>query len=699
MGARYPLGANAGGIRGLPFKFLFYFRFNLIIEVEAKILLTLKGNPSLKWSKRIAQRTGLTRLNGLIAIGLLAGLLASCGQDTPVPPLSSDSRPSNSTPAAPFPAKGGNPTATIRPTDDSARVFEATPPAPALFPTITPRPNQPVANFTVTAGLPAPQLTPTAIPTGQLAYVQAGNLWLIDDTGGNRRQLTESSDIGADSILVWNNTRDRLAYISRAGELWLLDLQGKRSLIFSPGRTARLAAPAKLPTTPQPATPPGATPRPPENTRSGPLVSAPVWSPDGRNLAFSYYAAESGPLASGEIWQAEIISDKAVLNRVGEGFGPTWSGDGRSLAFLSRAEVKQGQPRPTVDNTPQGTSLLPQPVATRAGSQQNDLPEELNALTPTLPGPTTLPTGPTTRPPTPTAFVIYPGGTPVNTPAFNEPPTATLNIQSLPSPTPTPTYPPVYLGTYLVNRIMTYTPVGKKLTPLIDSDKLPDAFYDTNNALRSYVPAPLQAVWWSPDNRFIAFADRLSVVGVLPLSGGQPVIWTGQPQNYSVFDLQWLPRSDGAYYRVISPGVEATSRITLVTFNNSGQAAGATGDVTNHNLIKIILLPGLKSSCPELSPGGNFFSYYDGSTLVLTNPDGSIHASYSDTDCPAWSPFGRSFASTRKSGDHTIILTTVDSSQERQLISARGVDRIYWLRSDPTFLGGPAPAPAPTLRP
>ena len=647
----------------------------------------------------------------MVGLWLLGSLLVGCSGDPTLPPAPPPaSQPVNTTATPPFPANGQRPSPS--PTAEVAQVRSSlpSPTPPALFPTATTGLTRPAYDFTATAGVPPLQLTPTAIPTGQLAFVQAGNLWLIDDTGGNRRQLTESGDIGSDAALVWNNIRDRVAYIARNGELWLLDLQGKRSLIFSPGRAARPAPAVKLPT-PSIGTSPATnlTPRPTEAPKTGLVVTAPVWSPDGRYLAFSYYAQENGPLTGGEVWLTELSGDRLNLTKVGEGFGPNWSGDGRTLAFLSRVEARQGPARPTINATPPGTSLLP--PATRPGQSLTEGDREAQALssaatTITPPGFVTSPITPRITPTTPAApssptnstptpFIIYPGGTDSPT----QPPTPTLNVEVLPSPPPSPTYPPVYLGTYLVNRIVLYVPASRKLTPLMDSDKLPDAFYDANNTLRSYVPAPLQALWWSPDGRYLAFADRQSVVGVVPVAGPTPVIWTGAPQSYAVSDLQWLPRSDGAFFRVATADGPDASRITLATFNNIAQAPGASGDVTNRNLIKLAVLPGLKSSCPELSPGGNFFSYYDGTTLVLANPDGSIHASYSDSECPAWSPFGRSFATVRKNGDRSIVLTTIDQPQERTLIAARAVDRIFWLRSDPSNLGGQPPAPAPVLLP
>ncbi len=97
--------------------------------------------------------------------------------------------------------------------------------------------------------------------------------------------------------MVWNPARDRVVYIARNGELWSLDLQGKRLNVFAPVRSARLAAPVRLP--PLPAPPPGSLPegtalRYPQ-TRGGLQVSPPVWSPDGRYIAFSFFIGDNGP--------------------------------------------------------------------------------------------------------------------------------------------------------------------------------------------------------------------------------------------------------------------------------------------------------------------------------------------------------------------------------------------------------------------
>lgn len=655
-------------------------------------------------AKREAVKTRQGKKRGLgLAVLLWLGLvLGACGAEP-----TANNTPPQTTPAAQVtPTRTPAPTITSAPTptSDVARVFDSPAPTPPpIFPTSTPAPTVKGPNFTATAAVPDLNLTPVAnVPNGQLAFVQAGNLWLIDSGGGSRKQLTDSGDIPADALIEWTPTADKMVYISQTGELWLVDLEGRRSSIFTPGKTAQLGVPAQLPPLPtQPAGSSGTSKNPLNPAaQPGKTLTDVHWSLDGRFLAFTYYNGEAGPLTSGEVWVAEIIADKAALTRVGEGFSPTWSPDGRTLAFITRGTVRTAPP-PTVPSnssrlTPAGTSLLPPTVVLTKSSEddRNSILQEqpgtpnpdqpLNGLTPT---------------PTPTSFIIRPGQTigQPTTPSSGKPttpgglgatpaaatirttPSPTSNLVALPSATPTPTYPPVFTGTYITNQLATYSVTDHRINALAASDKLPDAFYDLTGTLRSYVPAPFQAAWFSPDGRFVAFSDQLSVVGAVPAGGGNPAIWTGTPQGYAVYDLDWLPRSDGAFVRYGNPYSADVSRLSLITFNNL-IAGGISGDVTNPKLVKINEMSGQKVTCPSLSPGGTFFSYYDGNILIVTRGDGSIYQSFADSECPGWSPMGRDIAAVRKTGDRSIVLTSLDQPQPRTIISTRGIDRVFWLR-------------------
>jgi dipeptidyl aminopeptidase/acylaminoacyl peptidase len=651
----------------------------------------------------------------LAAFLLLALIMGACGSEQPtitIPPATN--APTVQTTTVPLTRA---PTITPAPTatSDIPLVFNSPAPSPPpIFPTTTPAPTDKGPNFTATDAVPDLNLTP--IPnaaTGQLAFVQAGNLWLIDNTGANRLQLTDTGDVAADSLIVWTPSFDRLVYLARTGELWTVDTTGQRSLVFAPGKTAKLGNPANLP--PLPTQPAGGNPatanKPPINPAivAGKTITDLSWSPDGHFLTFTYYNGELGPLASGEVWVAEIISGKAALTRVSEGFSPTWGPDSHSLAFITRASVKQGVPaqsspnpgaspgsNPGVNPTPVGTSLLPPTVTFTRSSEGHAGILQLQQLTPnpdsspvTTPGMSSSSiTASNAVPATPTSFILRPGGNTTpnpnngnSTPQATPTPTATSNLIAFPSPVPTPTYPPVFTGTYLSNQLVIYSTLDHRVNLLVESDKLADAYPDLTGALRSYIPAPFQAAWFSPDGRFVAFSDELSVVGVMPVSGGSPVTWTGSPQNYAVYELDWLPRSDGAFVRWGNPYSADSSRLSLVTFNNLSAAGnGIPGDVTNQKLVKISDLPGQKVSCTALSPGGQYFSYYDGTTLVLTRSDGSLYQSYSGTDCPVWSPFGRDFASVKKTGDRSIVLTSLDQQGPKEIISTRAIERVFWLR-------------------
>lgn len=665
---------------------------------------------------------------------LLSILLAACSDEPKpagyIPPAGTSSNVGNTdggaTATPPFPGlRDSSPT----PTADRNLPLLPTATAPALFPSPTvARPTQ--SNVAIPTTPADTKLTPTAFPTGQLAYLQAGNLWLIDDTAGSRRQITTGSEIAPDAPLAWSPARDKVVYVAKSGELVLVDLQGKRTVVFTPGKSATLAPPNRLETT-NPTPIPSGKPATPAAGRPTLQVDELVWSVDGRYLAFSYFSNESGRLASAEVWLADLITDKVGLTKAGTGFAPNWSADGRTLAFVSRAEIKQNgapRPTPTVTSTPfpdngvpRGTPLLPPTRSGQGQALEGFMAQSIVTPTPSAPAVTSAASSSSPAPgaPTPTFtpfLIIGPGGAATPTPfgqpsinltgtiiatirANNTPfPTPTLKLSALPSPSPTPTYPPVFVGTYAANKIVLYNPATKSSRPVFESDKLPDAFTDINGALRSYVPAPLQAVWWSPDSRFLAFSDKKSVVGVITVATGTPVIWTGNPEQYAVYNFDWLPRSDGAFFRYFTPNDSQGFQLALATFNNPN-ATGVNGDVTNQKMLKLTPLPGTAVSCPELSPGANFYSYYDGRVIVIVRTDGTLFSTFTDSDCPAWSPFGRIFATIRRDGDGTIGLTDLDRPVNvRNLLSARAVERVFWLRADPTNLGGP-PTPAPTSRP
>jgi len=64
-------------------------------------------------------------------------------------------------------------------------------------------------------------------------------------------------------------------------------------------------------------------------------IVVPIWSPDGRELAFSQY---TGSLwNTGEVWVVGV--DDRTRHEIADGFDPAWSPDSQNLAYVTRPRV------------------------------------------------------------------------------------------------------------------------------------------------------------------------------------------------------------------------------------------------------------------------------------------------------------------------------------------------------------------------
>lgn len=532
-----------------------------------------------------------------LVIGLLLLLLitASCGAPSPQPISTGPATISAPTPTftPPFRALANEPSPT------------ATVEQVALIPTSTPPPATRTAGKTTPTATAAPTVLPyTPLPTfgvyyyptpdvtyspvlsngTQIAYVQDGNLWAIDDDGANPRRLTTSGDIITNGVLapelVWNNLGDRVAYVSKNNELVIVATQ--------PGAGAPLIL---------------------KSSAENMIPAQPVWSPDGRSLAFTIRPKELAPYVAGEIWVADFQGAKPTLQKLANGFTPAWSPDGKYLAYLSRvgesdaAAVATPTPAFAIP-TPAGTSLLP-------------------------------PTAPAT--PAPAA------------------------------------------GS---NALMLYTFGTKRSRPLFlssDISSVPSLDWKTTYKVQSSV---IQALWWSPDSRYIAFADQNSYLGVANAGGGTPVMWAGEPDAFAVRQLSWYPASNGVIFNWNNPGGDDKTYLALISGLGTmpQNAEPQTSPLTSKGRLSI--LPSEHALCPALSPAGDLIAYTDSKlqALLIVRLDWTIYSLLPGGDCPRWSWDGRYLVTTLRDGENMLATLTPELASLRPMSQTKGASGIYWPR-------------------
>lgn len=249
-----------------------------------------------------------------IAILILSMALAACG-DSPTPTASAP------TPSLP-PATTAVPVTNAIPTAAPAITQAALSPVPTVTGIAT------TAVPTTAAPITAPA-TPTAPGTVvadlgvMLAYIDAGNLNIVDKNGGNKKTLFAANTHQlATGRPDWSPDTKSLVvavqFDKGANQLFLAGVGGEtRQLILAP---------------------PGGT-----------SDTDPKWSPDGKHIVFTRTTDtnKNGQFEPGDLHEVWLVDQDGQNSRkLATGQQPSWAPDSKRIAYVTNGTVKADIPAP-----------------------------------------------------------------------------------------------------------------------------------------------------------------------------------------------------------------------------------------------------------------------------------------------------------------------------------------------------------------
>lgn|GEM_PF-1886607 len=456
----------------------------------------------------------------------------------------------------------------------------------------------------------------TILANAQVSFLQGGNLWVSDDKGGNRRQLTQTSNITSDKVF-WSPSHDKVAIFDKREGILVFELNGRRTSAFRPDPSYQ-------------------------------LLNSAAWSPDGRYLGFDLIAfsrdASSSPNYSlatdGEIYVIDTqqntpqgsytgsFSERPVLpQRLASGFNFVWSPDGKQIAYATRARrlaVMEFVPT--------------QPLATTSGTPTNGSPTASTTARPAA---------------TPTFFPVIRPSRPATTTSPND----------VTAPTPNPYYNAPQALVPFDNGLAIMNVTDRRENVLVSSGQIPAYPSPDNNAYPTENTA-VQLISWSPDGRTLAFSDRISYIGTISNIGGTPRMLFGQPRAFSLNKLFWIPDSTNALL-VLWNSYPGDERTLMGVLASPGIITSAVSD---------------RVSCPALAPNGTMLAYLSGDDTQIVRTDGITLGVISGGGCPNWSPDSTLLITSRKASDGAIVLTNPKGQVVRLLLGTRAVEQVFWFK-------------------
>ena len=177
---------------------------------------------------------------------------------------------------------------------------------------------------------------------GQIAFTREGDVWLLDLASG--REERHVDDLDHDRPLAWSPDGARLVYWKHpttGWELWSLTVETGQRKQLTPKEWGGCRSPAFSPDGKRIAfwrtVPPGFWisdrdgKNPQRVSEDGHRDHAPVWSPDGRSLAFVTLRSLARDRVATDLMLAQRGGDTWIVRKLTAGEPKGWSADGRWL--------------------------------------------------------------------------------------------------------------------------------------------------------------------------------------------------------------------------------------------------------------------------------------------------------------------------------------------------------------------------------